>query len=81
MALAEATNDDWAMTRQVRLEEVLLGVEGGALLRRVIDGDDDFVAERVAAIRRLAERLDGDRSKAVAVPELDVEEGYAAWAH
>jgi ubiquinone/menaquinone biosynthesis C-methylase UbiE len=68
------------MTRRVCLEEVLLGVEGGALLRRVVDGDDDFVAERVAAIRRLAERVEGGRSKAVAVPELDVEDGYAAWA-
>jgi ubiquinone/menaquinone biosynthesis C-methylase UbiE len=73
-------HDDWAMTRRVRLEEVLLGVEGGALLRRVVDGDDDFVAERVAAIRRLAERVEGGRSKAVAVPELDVDDGYAAWA-
>src|SRR5262249_58324453 len=26
-------------------------------------------------------RLDGDRSKAAAVPELAVEDGYAAWAH
>ena len=80
MAPAGAKNDDWAMTRRVRLEEVLLGVEGGALLRRVVDGDDDFVAERVAAIRRLAERVEGGRSKAVAVPELDVDDGYAAWA-
>ena len=63
VAPAEANNDDWAMTRRVRLEEVLLGVEGGALLRPVVDGDDDFVAERVAAIRRLAGRLDGDRSQ------------------
>jgi len=69
------------MTRQVRLEELLLGVEGGALLRRLIDGDDDFVAERVTAIRRLAESLYGGRSRAAAVPELDVEDGYAAWAH
>jgi len=80
VAPAGAKNDDWAMTRRVRLEEVLLGVEGGALLRRVVDGDDDFVAERVAAIRRLAELVEGGRSKAVAVPELDVEDGYAAWA-
>ena len=80
MAPAGAKNDDWAMTRRVRLEEVLLGVEGGALLRRVVDGDDDFVAERVAAIRRLAELVEGGRSKAVAVPALDVEDGYAAWA-
>jgi len=68
------------MARLIRMEEFLLGVEGAALLRQVLDGDDDFVAERVAAIRRLAERLDGDRSPAAAVPELDVEDGYAAWA-
>lgn len=68
------------MARQVRTEEFLLGIEGAALLRHVVDGDDDFVAERVAAIRRLSEGLDGDRSPAAAIPELDVEGGYAAWA-
>ena len=72
--------EDYGMARLVRREEFLLGVEGAALLRRFIDGDDDFVAERIAAIRRLAESLDGDRSKATAVPELDVEDGYAEWA-
>lgn len=68
------------MGRQLRMAEFLIGVEGAALFRRVIDGDDDFVAERVAAIRRLAESLNGDRSPAAAVPEVDVEDGYAAWA-
>ena len=61
--------------------EVWLGIEGAALLRYVLDGDEAFVAARLAAIEGLVGRLGGGpfavRSP---VPELDVEEGYRAWA-
>ncbi len=69
------------MGRSVSLGEVWLGIEGAALLRCVLDGDEAFVAARVAAIEALIARLGGGpfavRSP---VPELDVEEGYRAWA-
>jgi SAM-dependent methyltransferase len=69
------------MTRRVRLEELLLGVEGTALLRNVLDGDQTFIDARLAAVRRLLDRLDqsGDHAGAP-VTELDVERGYASWA-
>jgi ubiquinone/menaquinone biosynthesis C-methylase UbiE len=79
MARVPPTNEDYRMARQVRTEEFLLGVEGAALLRQVVDGNDEFVAERVAAIGRLVESLGGDQT-ATAVPEFDVDDGYAAWA-
>lgn len=69
------------MTRHVRLRELLLGVEGTALLRFLLDGEEDFVRRRVEGIRSLVDRFD-DPSVAlgVDVPEMDVESGYAAWA-
>ena len=67
--------------RSVSLGEVWLGIEGAALLRCLLDGDEAFVAARVAAIEALVGRLGGGpfavRSP---VPELGVEEGYRAWA-
>jgi ubiquinone/menaquinone biosynthesis C-methylase UbiE len=67
------------MARPVRIEEVYLGLEGTALLRHLLDGSDEFVARRTAAMRdRLAE-LDR-HPPAAAVPELDVDAGYEAWA-
>lgn len=41
------------MARSVALGEVWLGIEGAALLRSVVDGDDSFVSARLAAIRAL----------------------------
>lgn len=68
--------------RRVSLGELLVGVEGAALLRTVVDGDDTFVAARLEAIRRLVEdgAEGGSLSPSAPVPELDVETGYAAWA-
>lgn len=68
------------MTRYVRLPELLAGVEGAALLRRVVDGDDGFVQERIAALRTQLDELESGRALGADVPELDVEQGYAAWA-
>jgi len=67
--------------RTVSLGELLLGTEGTALFRHLIDGDDEFIRRRVEGIRRLAAELDSTRlSAGLEVPELDVEQGYAAWA-
>ena len=69
------------MARSVALGEVWLGIEGAALLRAVVDGDDTFVSARLSAIRALADQLgEGPFVLSAPVPELDVEAGYEAWA-
>ncbi len=68
------------MTRRIRLAELLLATEGAALLRQVLEGDDDFVAARLAQMRHHFEDLSGDESPGLTVPELDVAAGYASWA-
>jgi ubiquinone/menaquinone biosynthesis C-methylase UbiE len=69
------------MGRTVRLGELLLGTEGAALFRGLLEGSDEFIEGRVEAIRQLVAGFDGDRlSAGLEVTELDVGEGYAAWA-
>lgn len=65
-------------TRNVRLRELLIGVEGLALLRHLFDGTDDAAARRLAEVRRL---LDDD-AFGVTEPtaEADARAGYAAWS-
>jgi ubiquinone/menaquinone biosynthesis C-methylase UbiE len=65
--------------RTIRYGELLLGIEGAALFRHLLDDDDEFIEQRVAALRRLAsdeKRL----SFRIDVPELGVTDGYTAWA-
>lgn len=65
----------------VAMGEVWLGIEGAALLRAVVEGDDAFVAARLDAIRALVDQCGaGPFDLRAPVPELDVEEGYRAWA-
>jgi ubiquinone/menaquinone biosynthesis C-methylase UbiE len=68
------------MGRFVLLEELLLGAEGTALFRNVIDGDDTFVANRLQMMRGLLDRIEAGDTLGADVPELDVEGGYAAWS-
>lgn len=70
------------MERQFRVRELILGIEGLALLRNAVDGDDDFVDARMEEIRRFATQHDEPSlvSRQVDVSELDVAVGYAAWA-
>lgn len=71
------------MRRTVRLGELLVGTEGAALFRHLLECDADFAEQRVARIKALVARLDADDdwvSRAGEVPELDVATGYAAWA-
>ena len=42
----------------MRLGELLLGTEGAALFRHLLDGDDEFVQGRVEAMRKLLADLD-----------------------
>jgi SAM-dependent methyltransferase len=69
------------MTRHVRLRELLVGVEGLAILRHLFVGDDEMAGARIAEVRRIV----GDAEEATFgfgadVPELDVRSGYAAWS-
>jgi ubiquinone/menaquinone biosynthesis C-methylase UbiE len=66
------------MTRNVGLRELLIGVEGLALLRHLYDGTDADAARRLVEIRQV---LDGERF-GVAEPtvEADARIGYAAWS-
>jgi len=69
------------MGRTICLGELLLGTEGTALFRHLIDCDQDFADGRVRALRRLIEHYDEPRfSFGIEVPELDVATGYTAWA-
>src|SRR5215208_5355153 len=66
------------MPRYVRLQELLVGVAGLALLRNLYDGTDEEAADRLADVRRL---LDGDEFRTgEATIEADPRAGYAAWA-
>jgi ubiquinone/menaquinone biosynthesis C-methylase UbiE len=68
------------MTRRHTLAELVLGIEGLALLRGLIAGTDDEAAARVGEIRRVV--VDGDErlSTPIAHPERSVRDGYAAWS-
>lgn len=56
-------------------------MEGTALLRFLLDAEEEFVERRVEGIRSLVERFeDPSISAGVDVPEMDVEAGYAEWA-
>src|SRR6201999_838063 len=65
--------------RNVATSELLVGVEGLALLRHLYDGDDEDAASRLGEGRAI---LDGDAVQGAAEPivEADPREGYAAWA-
>jgi len=66
------------VTRTVRLRELLVGVEGLALLRHLYDGDDVDADARLAELRRLLddEAVEGGE----ATTESDVRTGYDAWS-
>src|SRR5262245_2666133 len=68
------------MTRRHTLGELVLGIEGLALLRGLIAGTDDEAAARVNDIRRVVEDGDERLSAPIAHPERSVQDGYAAWS-
>lgn len=68
------------MSSEFRVRELVLGIQGMALLRHAIDGDEEFLKQRVEDIRRFAlsdEELPG---RGAAVDELDAADGYASWS-
>ena len=66
------------MARNVRLRELLVGVEGLALLRHLYDGSDADADQRVAEVRRLLD--DATYDAVEPTTEASVQTGYAAWA-
>lgn len=66
------------MTRHVRLRELLIGVEGMALLRRLYDGTDEDAAQRIAEVRRIVE--DEAFAAGEATGEADARTGYTHWS-
>ncbi|NGO69943.1 class I SAM-dependent methyltransferase [Streptomyces boncukensis] len=69
------------MDGEFRVRELVLGVEGLALLRQAMDADEPFLHDRLAEIRAFAE--DGGAGipgSGATVRELDPEAGYAAWS-
>jgi ubiquinone/menaquinone biosynthesis C-methylase UbiE len=69
------------MGRHVHLRELVLGIEGLAVLRGLVDASEEEQSARIGEIRRvIAEFEDEPWSLGLEVFELDHREGYAAWA-
>jgi SAM-dependent methyltransferase len=69
------------VTRHVRLRELLVGVEGLALFRHLMEGDDATAEARIDEVRRIVSS-DEEATYGIGadVPELDPRAGYARWA-
>jgi SAM-dependent methyltransferase len=69
------------MGRHVRLRELLVGIEGLALLRHLYDGSDDAADERLAEVRGVLDDLDDlDGDGGELTTEADARTGYRAWS-
>jgi SAM-dependent methyltransferase len=66
------------MARHVRLRELLVGIEGLALLRHLYEGTDEAADRRLAEIRRLLD--DEAFSASELMSEADPRAGYAWWS-
>ncbi|GGU57604.1 hypothetical protein GCM10010211_23030 [Streptomyces albospinus] len=69
------------MGSEFRARELVLGIEGLALLRHAMDADEEFIAARLAEIRAYADGTAAalpDRRKPVS--ELGAADGYASWS-
>jgi SAM-dependent methyltransferase len=73
------------MTRNLRLGEMRLAVEGLGLIRSIFSGRDQQVTQRLDGMRHALGELDSDDPNAMAkisvnVSELDPAPGYALWS-
>ncbi|MCZ0982831.1 class I SAM-dependent methyltransferase [Streptomyces diastatochromogenes] len=71
------------MSGEFRVRELVLGIEGLALLRNAVDGDEAFLRERVEDIRRFVSAEYGEEKLpdgGATVSELDAARGYEAWS-
>ena len=67
------------MPGEARVRELMMGIEGLALLRNAIDGDEEFLAARVTEMRKIIDSAAGV-GESETLAELDAATGYAAWA-
>jgi SAM-dependent methyltransferase len=69
------------VTRHVRLREFLVGVEGLALFRHLVEGDDETAEARIEEVRRIV-GTDEESTYGLGtdVPEFDPGAGYAEWS-
>jgi SAM-dependent methyltransferase len=67
------------MAAEARVRELMMGIEGLALLRNAIDGDEGFLTARVREMRRIIEPAE-DVGVGETLIEIDAATGYAAWA-
>ncbi|MEU8762400.1 class I SAM-dependent methyltransferase [Streptomyces sp. NPDC048659] len=68
------------MSGEFRVRELILGIEGLALLRHSLDGDEKFLKERVEEIRRFVSGDEPLPDGGAEVSELDAAAGYASWS-
>lgn len=69
------------MGDKVWMAQYVLGIEGVALLRHWLIGDEKIVEERLREICGICERLDeAPFSEVLEVPEMSVGEAYADWS-
>ncbi|MFI6770500.1 class I SAM-dependent methyltransferase [Streptomyces sp. NPDC050355] len=68
------------MSRAYRGRELVLGIQGLALLRHAIDGDEKFLRDRLDDIRRFAAAEERPSDNGPVARELDAAKGYAAWS-
>src|SRR5437667_8327149 len=62
--------------------QFVFGLEGVALMRQWLTGDEDAIRARVNDILTLASATgDGAIWERIPTPEMDLEDGYAVWAH
>jgi SAM-dependent methyltransferase len=67
-----------SMARHVRLRDLLVGIEGVALLRNLYDGTDDDADQRLSEVRALLD--DEAFSVADLTSEADPQTGYRSWS-
>jgi SAM-dependent methyltransferase len=69
------------MTRHLSLRELLVGIEGLALLRGLFSASDEEAERRIGEVREILTGEAAERfSDAAEVPSVDVESGYERWS-
>ena len=69
------------MPRYVRVRELLVGIEGLALLRELFSGSDESAQRRIDEVKQLVGDAEAERyARGAVTPELEVTEGYARWS-
>lgn len=67
------------MAGEMRVRQLMMGLEGLALLRNAIDGSEKFLGARMTEMRTLFDSTD-DVGASTTLTEIDAANGYATWA-